>query len=43
MIDNKIKEEMLDNTQLFYVYNWSTVGASLVLVLLYAYCLYRVM
>jgi len=37
------EEEMLDNAQLFHVYNWSTVGASLVLALLYAYCLYRVM
>lgn len=30
---------MLDNSQLFYVYNWSTVGTSLVLAALYAYCL----
>jgi hypothetical protein len=34
---------MLDNSQLFYVYNWSTVGTSLVLAALYAYCLIRIL
>ena len=34
---------MLDNGQLFHVYNWSTIGASMLLALLYGYCLYRVL